>query len=115
MSAVRKGSSMSDYWQYAWGLLAVPFGVIWKGLTGVQKTMGDHETAIAILSNSSQEARVSRAAIYEKIEIVRTESTAQHQALRGELTKQHDKARDEQRGDHRLARAGLDAAASVVK
>ena len=107
MSAVRKGSSMSDYWQYAWGLLAVPFGVIWKGLTGVQKTMGDHETAIAILSNSSQEARVSRAAIYEKIEVVRTESTAQHQALRGELTKQHNKVRDEQREDFKEIREAI--------
>lgn len=80
-----------DYVQFAWGLMLVPLGVIWRALNGVQATVGAHEAQLAVmeetctsLSQSIDEARKAQGAIFNKIEATRVESVSQNETLRKE-------------------------------
>lgn len=82
---------MVDFVQFAWGLMLVPLGVIWRTVVGVQKTVGEHEAQLAVmeetcssLSVSIDEARKAQGAIFNKIESTRVESVSQNETLRRE-------------------------------
>jgi len=95
-----------DYLQFAWAVLIVPFGVIWKALNSVQATVGDHEAKLAVmekqcetLTGLAQESKSDRASLFKAVSVVRTEGTQQHSELRKELSRQHETLRKEQRED----------------
>jgi len=90
MTEIRK-RPVVDFVQFAWGLMLVPLGVIWRALNGVQATVGDHEARIAVmqetctsLTESVDEARKAQGAIFNKIESIRLESVVQNETLRKE-------------------------------
>ena len=74
-----------ELFDFAWGLMLVPLGVIWKALTGVQSAVGEHDKDIIALKVLASESEKGRTAVFKNLGALRTDLTSQHETLRTEM------------------------------
>lgn len=76
--------AMQLFMEYLWAPILALFAYLWTAVHRVEKKTTEHDVQIGAIVTAVAEAKTSRKEIYDKVETVRAESSAQHSTLRKE-------------------------------